>query len=125
MAPWKRRYLCMRACGLTRLRCRWVLATPNTGPTPADAVARPVGFGRNEYGTYARGRGANALDVLGAAKAPFLSYVSTRVLVTKTGGYKRLASIGVKPRQLGRGIAEGVSLQAAQKGLTIEQAYIA
>src|SRR4051794_20402621 len=90
-----------------------------------DAVAMPLGFGHTEYGTYARGRGANALDVLGAAKAPFLSYVSTRVSVTKTGGYKRLASIAGNPRQLGRGIAEAVSLQAAQKGLTIEQAYIA
>src|SRR3954470_9956144 len=90
-----------------------------------DAVAMPLGFGHTEYGTYARGRGANALDVLGPAKAPFLSYVSTRVSVTKTGGYKRLASIAGNPRQLGRGIAGTVSLQAAQKGLTIEQAYIA
>jgi anaerobic selenocysteine-containing dehydrogenase/Fe-S-cluster-containing dehydrogenase component len=90
-----------------------------------DLVAMPLGFGHTEYGTYARGRGANALDLLGPANGPFLPYLSTRVSVAKTGGYKRLASIAGNPRQLGRGIAEAVSLQAAQKGLTIEQAYIA
>ena len=88
-------------------------------------VAMPLGFGHTEYGQFARGRGVNALDLLGAPRGAFLPYLSTRVSVEKTGDYKQLATLEGTPRQLGRGIAEGVSLAAAQKGLTIEQAYIA
>jgi molybdopterin-containing oxidoreductase family iron-sulfur binding subunit len=90
-----------------------------------DVVAVPLGLGHTEYGAYARGRGVNALDLLGAPSGDFLSYLSTRVSVEKTGGYQTLASIAGTPRQLGRGIAEGVSLEAAKKGLTVEQAYLA
>jgi len=90
-----------------------------------EVVAVPLGLGHTEYGAYARGRGVNALDLIGAPPGAFLPYVSTRVTVEKTGRYKKLASIAGNPRQLGRGIAEGVSLDAAQKGLTIEQAYLA
>jgi molybdopterin-containing oxidoreductase family iron-sulfur binding subunit len=90
-----------------------------------DVVAMPLGFGHTEYGAYARGRGVNALDLLGAPQGPFLPYLSTRVSVTKTGGYKKLASIAGIPRQLGRGISESISLDAAKKGLTIQQAYMA
>jgi anaerobic selenocysteine-containing dehydrogenase/Fe-S-cluster-containing dehydrogenase component len=90
-----------------------------------DVVAMPLGFGHTEYGTFARGRGVNALDLLGAPEADFLPYVTTRVAVTRTRGYHKLATIAGVPRQLGRGIAEGVSLDAAKKGLTIEQAYLA
>jgi molybdopterin-containing oxidoreductase family iron-sulfur binding subunit len=90
-----------------------------------DVIAVPLGLGHTEYGGYARGLGVNALDLLGAPAGAFLPYVSTRVAVEKTGGYKKLASIAGTPRQLGRGIAEAVTLEAAQKGLTIEQAYLA
>ena len=90
-----------------------------------DTVAMPLGLGHSEYGAYARGRGVNALDLLGAPHGAFLPYLSTRVSLTKTGGYKKLASIAGNPRQLGRGIAEAISLDAAQKGLTIQQAYLA
>jgi anaerobic selenocysteine-containing dehydrogenase/Fe-S-cluster-containing dehydrogenase component len=90
-----------------------------------NVVAMPLGFGHTEYGQFAEGRGVNALDLLGAPAGPFLPYVSTRVEVSKTGHYKRLATIEGTPRQLGRGIAESISLDAARKGLTIEQAYIA
>src|SRR5215210_1557460 len=90
-----------------------------------DVVSVPLGLGHTEYGAYARGRGVNALDLIGAPAGAFLPYVSARVTVEKTGGYKKLASIAGNPRQLGRGISEAVSLAAAQKGLTIEQAYMA
>jgi molybdopterin-containing oxidoreductase family iron-sulfur binding subunit len=90
-----------------------------------DVVAVPLGLGHTEYGAYARGRGVNALDLLGVSAGDFLTYISTRVSVEKTGGYKGLASIAGTPRQLGRGIAEGIALPAAQKGLTVEQAYLA
>jgi molybdopterin-containing oxidoreductase family iron-sulfur binding subunit len=90
-----------------------------------DLVAVPLGLGHTEYGSYAQGRGVNALDLLGAPAGDFLPYTSTRVSLEKTGRYKALASIAGNPRQLGRGIAEAVSLEAAKKGLTIEQAYLA
>jgi molybdopterin-containing oxidoreductase family iron-sulfur binding subunit len=90
-----------------------------------DVVAVPLGFGHTHYGSYASGRGVNALDLLGAPAGDFLPYFSTKVSVAKTGGYKDLASIAGVPRQLGRGIAEGISLDAARKGLTVEQAYLA
>jgi anaerobic selenocysteine-containing dehydrogenase/Fe-S-cluster-containing dehydrogenase component len=88
-----------------------------------DVVAMPLGFGHTEYGMYAQGRGANALDLLGSPKGSFLPYLSTRVSLSKTGRYQRLASIAGVSRQLGRGIAQAISLEAAQKGLTVEQAY--
>jgi molybdopterin-containing oxidoreductase family iron-sulfur binding subunit len=90
-----------------------------------DVVAVPLGLGHTEYGAYAKGRGVNALDLLAAPAGAFLPYLSTRVAVAKTGRYRELASIAGNPRQLGRGIAEAVSLEAAQKGLTVEQAYLA
>ena len=90
-----------------------------------DVIAVPLGLGHTEYGGYARGLGVNALDLLGTPAGGFLPYVSTRVTVEKTGRYKKLASIAGTPRQLGRGIAEAVTLEAAQKGLTVEQAYLA
>ncbi len=89
-----------------------------------DAVAIPLGFGHTAYGAIAQGRGVNALDLLGAPRGEFVPYLSTRVAVRKTGGYRKLASIAGVPRQLGRGIAESISLVAARKGLTVEQAYM-
>jgi molybdopterin-containing oxidoreductase family iron-sulfur binding subunit len=88
-----------------------------------DAVAIPLGFGHTAYGAIARGRGVNALDLLGAPRGEFVPYLSTRVSLRKTGAYRKLASVAGVPRQLGRGIAESVSLAAARKGLTVEQAY--
>jgi anaerobic selenocysteine-containing dehydrogenase/Fe-S-cluster-containing dehydrogenase component len=90
-----------------------------------DVVAVPLGLGHTEYGAYATGRGVNALDLLGRPRGTFLPYLSTRVSVEKTGGYHALATIAGTPRQLGRGIAEAISLDAARKGLTIQQAYLA
>jgi molybdopterin-containing oxidoreductase family iron-sulfur binding subunit len=89
-----------------------------------DAVAIPLGFGHTAYGSFAQGRGVNALDLLGAPRGDFVPYLSTRVSVRKTGAYRKLASVAGVPRQLGRGIAEGISLAAAKKGLTVEQAYL-
>ena len=90
-----------------------------------EVVAMPLGFGHTAYGEFARGRGVNALDLLGPARGDFLPYVSTRVSLEKTGKFEKLASIEGTPRQLGRGISEAIPLEAARKGLTIEQAYLA
>ncbi|HET6837399.1 MAG TPA: molybdopterin-dependent oxidoreductase [Gemmatimonadales bacterium] len=87
-------------------------------------VAMPLGLGHTAYGEFARGRGVNPLDLVAAPAGPFLPYTSTRVSLAKTGEYKELATIEGTPRQLGRGIAETISVDAARKGLTIEQAYL-
>jgi anaerobic selenocysteine-containing dehydrogenase/Fe-S-cluster-containing dehydrogenase component len=89
-----------------------------------DVVSAPLGLGHTEYGQWAKGRGANALDLLGAADGNgFLPYVATKVQVTKTGGYRRLAKTEGNTRELGRHITETMSVAAATKGLTVEQAY--
>jgi molybdopterin-containing oxidoreductase family iron-sulfur binding subunit len=90
----------------------------------AEAVAMPLGFGHTAYGAFAEGRGANVLDLLGAPAGAFLPYVSTRVTLEKTGGFRKLATVEGVPRQLGRGIAEAMPLAAAKKGLTVKQAYL-
>jgi anaerobic selenocysteine-containing dehydrogenase/Fe-S-cluster-containing dehydrogenase component len=89
-----------------------------------DVVAMPIGYGHTEYGAFAQGRGVNALDLLGAPAGEFVTYVSTRVAVEKTGDYRKLATVEGTPRQLGRGIAEAIPLAAARKGLTLAEAYL-
>jgi molybdopterin-containing oxidoreductase family iron-sulfur binding subunit len=89
-----------------------------------DVVAMPLGLGHTEFGEFATGRGVNALDLLSARDgAGFLPYLSTRVSVVKTGGYRKLAKTEGNPRELGRGITETMPLALAARGLTVEQAY--
>jgi len=87
-------------------------------------VAMPLGYGHTEYGAFAQGRGVNALDLLGPPSGDYVSYLSTRVVVEKTDGFRKLASVEGVPRQLGRGIAESMPLAAAQKGLTLREALL-
>ena len=90
-----------------------------------DVIAMPLGFGHTEYGQFAKDRGTNPLDLVGPpGNAAFIPYVSTRVRLEKTGRYKELATTEGNPRQLGRGIAEAMPLDAARRGLTVRQAYI-
>jgi molybdopterin-containing oxidoreductase family iron-sulfur binding subunit len=89
-----------------------------------DVLAAPMGYGHTQYGDYATGRGVNALDLLGApGDAAFVPYLSTRVSVEKTRRYQKVAKTEGRNRQLGRGIAEAMSLPAARKGLTPEAAH--
>ena len=91
-----------------------------------DVVAMPMGLGHTAYGEFAKDRGVNALDLLGApGTAGFVPYLSTRVRLEKTNRWMDVATTEGNPRQLGRGIAEAMPLEAAQKGLTVQQAYIA
>jgi molybdopterin-containing oxidoreductase family iron-sulfur binding subunit len=91
-----------------------------------DVVSTPFGFGHTAYGMFAKGRGVNALDLVPAkAGDPFVPYVGTKVTLTKTGKYRKLASVEGNPRQLGRGIAEAMPLAAAAKGLTVKEALAA
>ncbi len=86
-------------------------------------LSMPLGFGHTEYGSYAKGRGVNPLDLLVTkGRQPFVPYVSAKVAIEKTGRFKKLASTEGTPRQLGRGIAEAMALPLAAKGLTLEQA---
>jgi anaerobic selenocysteine-containing dehydrogenase/Fe-S-cluster-containing dehydrogenase component len=88
-----------------------------------DVLSVPLGFGHTEYGSYAKGRGVNALDLLSVKDGqPFVAYVSTKVAVEKTRRYQKLASTEGTPRQLGRHIAEAMPLTLAAKGLTPREA---
>ena len=89
-----------------------------------DVVSAPLGYGHTNFGQYATGRGANALDLLAApGNAAFVPYASTRVSVEKTRRYQKVAKTEGNNRQLGRGIAEAMPLTAARKGLTPEEAH--
>ena len=85
----------------------------------------PLGFGHTEYGAFAQGRGVNALDLLGAphraSSCPTSRPGSASRRPAATGSSPAWRAV---PRQLGRGIAEAMPLAAAQKGLTVEQAYL-
>ncbi|MGH7704220.1 MAG: molybdopterin-dependent oxidoreductase, partial [Gemmatimonadales bacterium] len=84
-----------------------------------EMVAVPLGLGHTAFGDYARGRGVNALDLLGAADGHgFLPYLSTRVTVAKTGGYQKVAKTEGSVRQLGRGVADARTLSQARQGTT-------
>ena len=87
-----------------------------------DVVAVPIGLGHTEFGDFAKGRGVNPLDLLGAKSASgFLPYLGTKVEVRKTRTYQKLAKTEGNPRQLGRHIAEAMSLAHAEKGYTVEE----
>ena len=88
-------------------------------------IAMPIGYGHTDFGQYATGRGANALDLLGApGSSPFMPYLSTRVKVEKLNTWKAVATTEGTPRQLGRGIAEAMPLAAAAKGMTVRESYL-
>jgi molybdopterin-containing oxidoreductase family iron-sulfur binding subunit len=91
-----------------------------------DTVAIPLGLGHTEYGRYAKDRGVNALNLLGAADGQgFLPYVATRVSIRKTGDYRKVAKTEGNPRQLGRGIIEAMPLAHAVAGMTTKESMTA
>ena len=87
-----------------------------------DVVASPLGLGHTEFGAYAKGLGANPLDLLGAKDGDgFLPYLSVKVALHKLGTYQKLAKTEGNPRELGRHIIEAMPLEHARKGYTIEE----
>ncbi len=87
-----------------------------------DVVAMGLGLGHTEYGAYAQGLGANALDLLGSKDGNgFLPYVSVKVEIEKTRDYHQLARTDGNPRQLGRHIADAMPLTHAEKRYTVEE----
>ncbi|HEX5386307.1 MAG TPA: molybdopterin-dependent oxidoreductase [Gemmatimonadales bacterium] len=100
-----------------------VLLYPGVHPR---VLSTPFGFGHTAYGAYASGRGINVLDLVPAAPDdPFVTFAGLTVSVEKTRAYRKLATTEGTPRQLGRGIAEAMTLAAAQRGETIHQALVA
>ncbi|HWA57405.1 MAG TPA: molybdopterin-dependent oxidoreductase [Gemmatimonadales bacterium] len=84
-----------------------------------DVLGVPLGWGHTSYGEFATGRGANPLDLLDAKPAgSFLAYFGTRVTVGKTRKFHKVGKTEGNTRQLGRGIADAMTLDQAKKGLT-------
>jgi molybdopterin-containing oxidoreductase family iron-sulfur binding subunit len=91
-----------------------------------DTVAMPLGLGHTEYGRYAKDRGVNVLDLLGATDGQgFLPYAATKVSLRKTGDYRQVAKTEGNPRQLGRGIIEAMPLAHAAAGMTPKESMTA
>jgi len=84
-----------------------------------DVISVPLGLGHTAYGEFATGRGSNPLDLLaGDSTEGFLAYASVSVSVRKTGHYKQVAKTEGNPRQLGRGVADAMTLSQAKAGMT-------
>jgi len=83
----------------------------------ADAVAMPLGQGHTAYGRYAEGRGANPYALLDAAPTAFggVNHYAA-VTLRPTGRHERLAKTEGRNRQLGRGIAQAVTLAGIAHG---------
>ncbi len=78
-----------------------------------NVVAMPLGQGHTAFGRYAEGRGATAYVLLAAEPTAFggvSHYVSVRL--RNTGQHERLPKTEGKKRQMGRGIAQAVTLDA-------------
>jgi molybdopterin-containing oxidoreductase family iron-sulfur binding subunit len=82
-----------------------------------EVVAMPLGQGHTAYGRYAEGRGVNALQLLGHEPTAF-GGIGTYAAVTlkPTGRHERLAKTEGRNRQLGRGIAQAVTLAGIEHG---------
>ena len=82
-----------------------------------DVVAMPLGQGHTRYGRYATDRGVNAYGLLNQDPTAFggVSHYQT-VTLRPTGDHEYLAKTEGKRRQLGRGIAQAVTLAAMQQG---------
>jgi molybdopterin-containing oxidoreductase family iron-sulfur binding subunit len=82
-----------------------------------DTVAIPLGQGHTAFGRYAEHRGVNAFQLLDAQPAEFggVSHYAAVTLI-HTGQHERVAKTEGKRRQLGRGIAQAVTLAGIAEG---------
>ncbi|MDZ4861942.1 MAG: molybdopterin-dependent oxidoreductase [Gemmatimonadota bacterium] len=93
-----------------------VYITPGIHP---EVLAVPLGMGHTAFGDFATGRGVNALDLLDAKDGQgFLPYQATRVTLARTREFKQVAKTEGTTRQLGRGIADAMTLAQAKAGMT-------
>ena len=75
------------------------LIYPGAAP---DVVNIPVGQGHKEYGSYAKGRGANPIEIIAPLAEPVsgaLAWAATRVKIYKSGEAARLAKFGTDIRE--------------------------
>ena len=83
-----------------------------------DTVAMAFGQGHTAYGRYAKGIGANPGDAMPLAfdaKSGARAWTTTKVTLTKTGGYVPLVTTEGSARQHGRGIARAVTVAELAK----------
>jgi molybdopterin-containing oxidoreductase family iron-sulfur binding subunit len=82
-----------------------------------DVVAMPMGQGHTAYGRYANGRGVNVLDLLSHEPTAF-GGIGTYAAVTLSpvNRHERLAKTEGRNRQLGRGIAQAVTMAGIADG---------
>ena len=74
-----------------------------------NVVAMPIGQGHTEYGRYARGRGANPIEILSPQMEPetgSLAWNATRVRLNPTGRRAKLVRTSGVSRDLGREIIQ-------------------
>lgn len=78
-----------------------------------DTVSIPVGQGHSFYGRYAKGRGANPIELLAPKEDPRTGAIAintTRVKIVRTGENGKLVKTEGSTKELGRGIVQTVSL---------------
>jgi anaerobic selenocysteine-containing dehydrogenase/Fe-S-cluster-containing dehydrogenase component len=84
-----------------------------------DVVSLALGQGHTAYGRYAKGRGVNALTLLGPAQdaaSGALAYQSAKARVTKAAGVPDLALTQIGKDQAGRGIGQVIPVAALLAG---------
>ncbi|MBI4950059.1 MAG: molybdopterin-dependent oxidoreductase [Deltaproteobacteria bacterium] len=77
-----------------------------------DTVAVPIGQGHSHYGRYAKGRGANPIEILPFKEDPLSGEAalnSTRVRITRGATGERMVKMEGSTKELGRGIVQTVS----------------
>ena len=89
-----------------------------------DVLAMPLGQGHTAYGRYAKDRGSNPFALLAAAPTSFggVNYYTTVTVRLVDGDHEKLPTRSGSTRQLGRGIAQSVTLAGLPKqGFTATQ----
>ena len=84
-----------------------------------EVIAIPLGQGHTAYGDYAKGRGANAFELLGGAtdaRSGGRAFSSLKAKVTPTGRQHRLVRPSETMEQHGRGIAQAIPLALVATG---------
>lgn len=85
-----------------------------------DVIAMPIGQGHNEYGRYAKDRGANPIEILSPQMEPVtgsLAWSATRVRIVPTGRQVELLKTGGVSRELGREIIQTTGADASAGGI--------
>ena len=81
-------------------------------------VAMPIGQGHDEYGRYAKNRGANPIEILSPQMEQHtgaLAWSATRVNIVATGRRVELVKTGGTSRELGRDIVQTTGAKAGAK----------